>query len=365
MSDPIHRRPLEGLRIVWAIAAKDIADAIRNRTTLSLIAGVALVMLMGRSLPVLLNLAPTPRLIVYDAGRSQLAEALRQSPRVRLSKAGSQQALEQMLLDVGGRVIGLALPAGLDDTLQAGGPLELDGYYAWADRSSVPGLKADAERLLGELAGRVVRIDIEGHVVYPRAGGPDGLTMTSLTLILVILMTGGFLVPCLMFEEKESRTMDALLVSPASVGQVVLGKALAGTTYCLTAGAVALACNWALVVHWELAALATVVGSLLAVAVGLLLGSLFENPQQMSLWGALPLLVLVLPTLLVNMKVALPPVVAALLPWIPTLPLNTLFRLSFCGAVPAGRLLVNLGVVLAWTVPVLAAVAWLVRRSDR
>jgi len=41
-----------------------------------------------------------------------------------------------------------------------------------------------------------------------------------------------------MVEEKEKHTMEALLVSPASYSQIVLGKTIAGIFYCLTAAAV-------------------------------------------------------------------------------------------------------------------------------
>jgi hypothetical protein len=42
------------LRILWAIASKDITDAIQNKTTLSIMLGVGLMMLTGMALPLLL-----------------------------------------------------------------------------------------------------------------------------------------------------------------------------------------------------------------------------------------------------------------------------------------------------------------------
>jgi len=63
----------------------------------------------------------------------------------------------------------------------------------------------------------------------------------------------------------------------------VAGKALAGLFLCLAAAGVALACQWPVVVHWGLAVLVVIFASLLAVAVGLLLGMLFETAQEMGL----------------------------------------------------------------------------------
>ncbi len=39
------------LRILWAIASKDITDAIRNKTTLSIMLAVGVLMLVGMALP--------------------------------------------------------------------------------------------------------------------------------------------------------------------------------------------------------------------------------------------------------------------------------------------------------------------------
>lgn len=69
---------------------------------------------------------------------------------------------------------------------------------------------------------------------------------------------------------KGTYTLDALLVSPARLWQVVAGKALAGLFYCLAAAVVVFAFNTRIVVHWEIAALAAVLGAAFAVAVGLL-----------------------------------------------------------------------------------------------
>ena len=51
---------------------------------------------------------------------------------------------------------------------------------------------------------------------------------TILQMFIFTFMTALVLVPYLMLEEKQTRPMDTLLVSPATAGQVVLGKALAG-----------------------------------------------------------------------------------------------------------------------------------------
>jgi hypothetical protein len=54
-----------------------------------------------------------------------------------------------------------------------------------------------------------------------------------------------------------------------------------------------------------------------------------------------------------------------LLPWLPTIALGNLFLLSFSGSATLAQALPDLALVLAWALPLYAAVVWMVRRSDR
>jgi ABC-2 type transport system permease protein len=365
-----RRSPIrERGRIIWAIAAKDITDAIKNRAILSVVLGMAMLMLSTQAFPALLKLSATPRAVVYDAensagGPSHLIDAMAEDGTYRLTQVESQQALEEALVELNAEVLGLVLPAGTEARLESGDPIALEGYVAWSRRSAADELGAEMAAYLEALLGIPVQVETEGNLVYPPPEGTGSLGMTAAVLTLVLVITGGFLVPYLIFEEKQTHTMDALLVSPASAADIVLGKALAGTFYCLAAMAVVLAFNRSIVAGWGVALLAVLAGILLAVGVGLLLGSLFETAQQMGAWMILPIVVLMAPILLATLS-SLPPLLAALLPWLPTMALVDLFLLSFSGHATLVRALPDLGLVLAWTVPLYAAVVWRVRRSDR
>jgi len=67
---------LESIRIIWAIALKDIVDAIKNRTTLTIILGTALLMLSSQALPFLLQFQDLPKAYAYDPGESANIEVL-------------------------------------------------------------------------------------------------------------------------------------------------------------------------------------------------------------------------------------------------------------------------------------------------
>ena len=357
----------ESLRIIWTIASKDILDAARNKTIMSIIVGVALLLLGNQAMPLLLSLSAAPTAIVYDAGESQVVAQLRKSRDLRVRPVSSLGELEQVVGESSGAVLGLALPADFDRPGQSDGLVRVDGYWAhWVNPSVAVKAQTLFEERLSELAGSGARVSIEEQTVYPRSDSGGRPFTVSLSLVVITLAICGTVVPFLMVEERETHTMDALLVSPASAGQVVMGKALAGTTYGLVAAGVAFAVNRRVIVHWEVALLAALCGTLFAVAVGLLLGSLFENPQSMNLWLGGALLLLLVPVFLVNnLGPNAPETIRAILPWIPSVLLANAVRGAFSSSVPWGEVGLNLGMLLSFAAVVLALVAWQVRRSDR
>ncbi len=361
---------MDDLRIIWAIAAKDIADAVKNKTFLSIIIGMAMLMLSTQAFPFLVRLSAKPSLIVYDAGASsggdsELLIKLREDGKYRLIEVDSAEDLEGALISADAEVLGLIVPAGVDPALAAGSELELDGYVAWSRRSAADELRSDLEANLRELLGQPVKVDVAGHIVYPPPEGGASTGTIAIVLVLILTITGGFLVPYLMLEEKQTHTLDALLVSPASIRHIVAGKALAGLAYCLVAAAVTLAFHWSTVVRWEVAIVATLCGAVLTVGLGLLLGSLFESAQQMGLLVGVPALVLMLPVVLAAVGASLPDPLAELLSWTPTVALGKAYLVSFSNATTLAGALGDLAIVVAWAVPIYGMVVWLVRRSDR
>ena len=357
------------LRIIWAIAAKDIIDAVKNKMIISVVLGMAMMMLSAQAFPFLLKLSATPRAVVYNAGEladgtSPLIDAMAEDGYYRLTQVDSRQAMEDVLLDLNAEVLGLVIPAGFEQTLESETEAKLQGYVVWARRSAADELAGEMEQYLETLLQKPVVVEIEGNLVFPPPDGTGSQGMIAAVLALVLVTTGGFLVPYLIFEEKQTHTMDALLVSPARAADITIGKALAGIIYCLTAMAVVLAFNSSNVVSWGVAILAVLVGALFAVGVGLLLGSVFETAQQVGAWSIIPILLLMVPVMLATLG-NLPPVLESLLSWMPTIGLGNLFLLSFSGSATLARVLPDLVIVVGWALPLYAAVIWKVRRSDK
>ena len=354
------------LRILWAIASKDITDAIQNKTTLSIMLGVGVMMLVGMALPLLLGLRSTPVAVVYDPARSTLIRGLTARSEFGLRLVDSQEELESAVAGSVQLALGIVIPAGFRQAEGSGGQIEMDGYLAhWADPNKAAELVSFFEGELGKASWQTVRIHVQGHTVYPspEPGGQPFLLAMNLTILLLVV--GLALVPNLLIEEKETHTFEALLVSPARFSQVVAGKALAGVFYCLCAAVVVYLFNIRWIVHWEIAVLAFLFGAALAVAAGLLVGILFENPATVNLWVALLVMLLLVPMLLAKLSTKLPEVVRAIVPWMPSVAISNLVGFSMVGAVPATSVWLNAGILAVESLVLYALVVWRVRRSDR
>jgi ABC-2 type transport system permease protein len=189
--------------------------------------------------------------------------------------------------------------------------------------------------------------------------------MAAVNMVVVILTIGTVLVPNLFFEEKQTRTLQALLVSPATISQVVTGKVFAGLFYILVTAAVMFAISWMDVIHWGLVVVFVVAGGIFSVAMGLVLGSFYEKPQDTAGLMTLLSVVLIGAVLVKMIGMKLPSLLEAILPWVPSVALAELCRSVFIESVPLTLIASNVGIILIVSLALYALVVWKIRRSDR
>lgn len=354
------------LRIVGAIAAKDIVDAIKNKITLSIMLGTGVMMLTSLALPLLLGSRSLPTAVVYDPGKSTLVKGLTARGEFQLRLVDSQEELDAFLCSYPADALGLVIPPEFRQAAGSGETVEIQGYWAhWIDRNKVASLAKFFEAELGKASWQTVRINIGGHLVYPSFDS-NALSLTTTLMLTVILVMGLVLVPLLLVEEKETRTFEALLVSPARLSQVVTGKALAGMFFCLCAAVVALAFNARLFVHWDIAILAVLLGAAFAVAIGLFVGALFDNPATINLWMGVITIFLLVPPILEGLNSSrLPEAIRAIIPWIPSAAMNKLLGFSMAGDIHSAPIGLNVVILVVATLVFYALVGWRVRQMDR
>jgi ABC-2 type transport system permease protein len=355
-----------GMRIILAITLKDCLDAVRDRKLLPIFAAVLLMVAFFRLSPALRN-EDTRTLAVVDPGETPTLDQWAGSDQFTLQRFSSQQEMEYFLGGEDTAVLGLVLPPDFEQQLSGEAYLELDGHVDhWVSDSDAEEVQSFFETQVTALAGRPVRIAVDNSIAFthPRSFQP---VTTSFLMVYALVVTGLMVAPNLMIEEKELKTLDALLVSPASAGQIVTAKALTGLFYCIVAAGLALAASAPLVVHWDIAVLAAICGSLFTVSVGLLLGIALNSRQQLIIWAAVLMFPLFIPVIASEIlpDIQAPALLQQVISLVPTVPVAEATRWALSGEVPWEEILSGLAVTLACAIALLIVVAWIVRRSDR
>jgi ABC-type Na+ efflux pump permease subunit len=355
---------MDTLYIAWIIGTKDILDALKNKSSRANIILMIGMVLFFYWLGVLRPFDKNVSVVVYDEGNTNLSleEATRTSGATySFRKATSLQEMETRMAY---QNLGLVLPADFDQTLASAGTPTLSGYIFWADRMKVVNLEVKYSQAFSEIIGQPVQVTIGKNIVIPKATAAGMPTTAAAHMVYFVFSIALLLIPHLMLEEKQTRTLDALLTSPASPGQVVLGKALAGFFYVLVTGGLALALYSLYIVNWLLA-LATFLGyALLAVGLGLVVGSFIKSTKQIGLWMVVMSLFLVVPPLFYlepNLKAG----IKMVLTWFPSSTLTSLFRFACSTGVTPAQILPNLAIAIVSIGLAFGLVIWKVRRSDR
>jgi len=351
-------------RVVAAIAQKDIVDAIRNRYLLvALLTPLSIALLIRLLTPGISSLSNLT-IVVHDPDRSTIVSQLRALPHIKLVEANSA-ANARAEVDKSKAAGGVVVPNNFDADVAAGKQPKLTVYLNnKADNIQQAGFRMLMERQVGALVQPPAELNwIDVHdKAESRPGLGTNLNQMLLPLLLLLTfgMTGAFVVPLLLVEEKEKRTMDFLLTSPAKISEVIAGKALTGVVYSLLIAAVLLALNRRLVGNWPLTMLAILLGLLLVVAIGLLMGSLFQTTMQVNTWASLALLVVIAPSFPFPGS---PAVLETAMYFIPTYYFVEALQMSLAGTSPP-RMWGYLAIVLGFTAVAFLAVTWSLRREQ-
>lgn len=265
------------LGVVKAITRKDIVDAIRNRYLLTALTTPLFVAVLFRVLLPGINPRELLTVVVHDPGNSTLIAEFRKTPQIGVVEAGSADATGSEV-EKRKAIGGLVVPLNFDSDVAAGKQPELI-IYVNNKKSTFE--QAAFRRLLDHQVrslvkqpepARLVWIDVDKETSKQTRGG-SGLDQMLLPLLLIMTfgMTGAMVVPLLLVEEKEKRTLDFLLASPASLNEIVAGKALTGVVYSVLIAGLLLGINRQLVGNWLLTSLTILLGLVFVVAIGLLM----------------------------------------------------------------------------------------------
>ena len=357
------------LNIIWKIARKDLVDAVKNQYLfLSLLMPIFLWVIFRLVFPDM-NSMGTMKIAVHDEANSRLVTELRIMPEVALSELeNEQQVIDFVKKQATG---GLVIPVGFDDAVTGDLNPPLTVYVnSRRGGGGIQAFRSLVDQQLWNLAGHD---SLPAQVkVIDTTGSKSGLFgndiqmdrfMSVMLLVLSIVGIGVFVVPSLLVEEKEKKTLKALLVSPAGPSEVVAGKALAGLVICLVIVGSMILLNKAWTGNWPVTILTLILGSLFLVLVGLAMGGFFKTITQVNTWSSVFLVVLLLPSWVSVMP--LPDPFGMIIRLVPSYYLVDLLNQSMAGKATFGSIWSSLIVLAVCTAVAFSVVVWTVKREDR
>ena len=218
-----------------------------------------------------------PKLGVVDEGNSQLVTMVEQLPSV-ISKEYSSVAEIKQAVEGGAVDVGMVLPADFDSSVMQGEETELTTYI-WGESLAKNRtiLGAVITNLVRELAGQEAPVEIEAITLGDEVSIPWSDRLLPLVVIMAVILGGLFLPATSVINEKEKKTLEALVVTPTSIGDVFVAKGLLGFILSLFMGVVILVLNQAFGTEPALLVLVLALGAIMAAEIGLLCGALIKD----------------------------------------------------------------------------------------
>lgn len=270
-------------RRIGVLFLKDLFHGTKTFLIISIIAPVVLTLLVNLIFGSIVQ--NKPELAVFDQGSSQLVSRLKEKDSLITREYGSDRELKDAVAS-GTIDMGLVLTGDFDNQITSGEISELT-VYIWGESLIKNRL------ILASVITSVIR-DLSGNngpfeVVPVSLGDEEAIPWKDRLMPLVVLISvlmGGFFIPSTsLVSEKQKQTIGALLITPATSGEVFLAKGLLGFCISMIMGVMILLMNRVFGSNPGLLLLLTAMGALLTVCIGLMLGAVMKD--LMSLFSAI------------------------------------------------------------------------------
>lgn len=218
-----------------------------------------------------------PKLGINDQGDSKLAAMLVDTDAL-LSKEYRSESDLQVAVESGAIDFGLVIPPQFDVNLERGDDAQLSGYL-WGE-SLLKNRAAIATSLLvivREMVGQEVPVEIISTSLGDGEDTPWEKRIFPF-IVFMVLILGGTMVPATsLVDEKQKRTLKALVITPTTLGDVFTSKGLFGFLVSILVGVLVLVLNQAFGNQPYLLTGLLALSALMAAAFGVLLGAFIKD----------------------------------------------------------------------------------------
>ena len=264
---------------MWKVLRKDLALGPRSPIVLwALVLPIVLTLLIRGVFGGLFE--TEPRLGIVDAGSSEVTAAALEMEGMKVT---IYDDVDDLLADVENNNLdaGLALQEGFDSAVRGGESPELQLYVGGESLASDRVvIQVTAIDLIRGVSGAAPPVDVE-VVTIGEAGLDLSLRMLPLIVMYAVAIAGAFVPAMSLVGEKESGTVNAVLVTPTTVHQFMAAKVLLGVVLATLTGVMALLLNSALGNEPVAVILGILVGAVMMAEIGVMLGAWAHDANTM------------------------------------------------------------------------------------
>jgi ABC-2 type transport system permease protein len=214
----------------------------------------------------------TPRLAIADLGDSRVTAEALALDGIEVTIVESADDLRAV---VEGHDVdaGLVLPAGFDAAAAAG---EDPGAEFFVSGSSLASTRAILASVVTDLVEEVTGAGPDVTATVTRLGEDDGVPigdrLVPMMVFYAVVMAGLYYPAASLVEDREQRTIDALLVTPVQMGDILVSKGIVATVLAVGMAMVTLALNSAFGGQPLLLLAILTVGGVMLSEIGIVLG---------------------------------------------------------------------------------------------
>ena len=217
-----------------------------------------------------------PRLGVVDEGNSVITAQVLQLDGIAVTILDSADELKRMV-EANDLDAGLVLQPGFDTAVRSGAQPALHLFISGESLASNRILlEVTTLDLVRGIAGAPVPVNVQ--VVSLGDEGYDLVTrLLPLVMIYAVVIGGSFIPAMSIVQERENRTLDAVLATPARIGEVLGAKGMFGFVLAIVTGVFTLFLNSAWGQHAGAMLASLAVAGVMMAEIGLILGSVSKD----------------------------------------------------------------------------------------
>jgi ABC-2 type transport system permease protein len=213
---------------------------------------------------------------IFDPGQSALVRQLQTNPAITLKVYNSESVLKDATAR-GSVDMGFALPADFDQSIKVN-DVNLKAYV-WGEsqaknRTLIPFIVAEAVRAIG---GAELPIKIETISLGRGESLPWSSRLRPMTILMAVFFGGLMLPAASLIHEKNRHTLEALNVTPATIGEIFTSKGVIGLVLAALMGVLTLIISSGAVNSLASLSLIMLLGAMLSAEIGLLAGALIND----------------------------------------------------------------------------------------